>query len=58
MLRDHGRHPQVGNESQHNLENILRGLGIELRGRLIKDQGCRMCGEGGGDGHALPLAAR
>ena len=58
MLGDHRRHTELGDESQHNLQDILRGLGIELRGRLIENQRRWMRGEGSGDRHPLSLATR
>jgi hypothetical protein len=37
---------------------MIRGLRIEIAGRLVRQQQARRIGHGAGDGHALLLAAR
>ncbi|MNE23125.1 hypothetical protein D3C80_1163680 [compost metagenome] len=44
-------------EFEQQVADALAGMAIEVAGRLIGKQHCRLCGEGAGDGHTLLLAA-
>src|SRR5450755_2747606 len=43
---------QLGQRGEHP----LRGLGVEVAGRLVREQDARRIGDGAGDGDALLLA--
>ena len=57
MLGDHGRHPELRDQSQHDLEHILGRLRIELRRRFVEGKRLWMHGEGCGNRHPLTFAA-
>src|SRR5205809_1460923 len=56
MLGDHDR-PRALDQACASVENELRAVGVQLRGRLVQDDGARLHGEHGGQGDTLPLAA-
>ena len=47
-------HVKVGNQP----EDIGAGLGVEVAGRLVRQENRRVHGEGAGDGDTLALATR
>ena len=47
-----------GAEPLHGGEEERRGLGVELRGRLVEEEQLRLKREGGGEAYALELTAR
>ena len=57
MLAEHNGDPEVGVELLERGEQLLSAVRVELAGGLIQHEGARLGGEGGGDGHALALAA-
>ena len=58
MLGDYGRHPELGNQPEHDLQDVLGRLRVELGGRLIEDERIRMHGQRRSNGDALAFAAR
>ena len=58
MLRDHGCHPELRDQPQHDLEHILGRLGIELRGGLVERERLGVHREGRGNRHPLTFPAR
>jgi hypothetical protein len=46
------------NERGQGAEHVVRGLRIEIAGRLVREQQPRRIGDGAGDGDALLFAAR
>ena len=51
------REAQVAVEAHERVEDVLGGLGVELRGGFVEHQDAWSQGQGGGDGDALALAA-
>src|SRR5438094_7376566 len=58
MLGNHRRHPELGNQPEHDLQHVLGRLRVELGGWLIEDEGIRMHGERRGNRNPLTFAAR
>ena len=58
MLGDHRRHAELGNQPEHDLQDVLGRLRVELRGRLVEDERIRVHDERSRDGDALAFAAR
>ena len=56
-VRDHDRGAALADQVERRLD-LLLGVRIERRGRLVEDQDRRRLEDGAGDRHALLLAAR
>ena len=58
MRRDHRRQAGGARQRHQRVEDVQRGVWVEIAGRLVGQQHARRIGDGAADGDALLLAAR
>ncbi len=58
MRRDEGGEPRRADDGDQRLEDVRRGVRIEIAGRLVGEEEARRVGNRAGDGDPLLLAAR
>ena len=57
-MGDHQDGHALGAQAVKNFHDLFAGLAVQSAGGLIRQQQCRICNNGPGNGHPLALAAR